>query len=69
MSDTQVSGLIPNSIWFIPASYIGQAEKRIDHPLGSSEEKGRPEPPPVRSPIMVTKGHSFISRTEVLVAL
>lgn len=40
MSDMQVSGLIPNSIWFIPASYIGQAEKRTDHPLGSSEERG-----------------------------
>ncbi len=25
-------------------------EKRTLHPLGSSEEKGRPEPPPVLSP-------------------
>src|SRR5699024_5421447 len=64
-----MSGSIPNSRCCIFASYIGLAEKRTDQPLGSSEEKGRPEPPPVLSPMMVTLGSIFILFTKSLVAL
>ena len=44
--------------------------READRPaLGSSEEKGRPEPPPVLSPMMVTLGSIFILFTKSLVAL
>lgn len=41
---TFTSGSMPNSNWFMSGSNIGLAEKRMDHPLGISELKGRPEP-------------------------
>jgi hypothetical protein len=47
---------MPNSMCFISASKWGLAEKRTLHPLGNSEVKGIPDPPPVLSPMMVTLG-------------
>ena len=63
------SGSMPNSICCIRASNEGLALKRTLQPIGSSLEKGNPEPPPVRSPMTVTRGISFILRTKVLAAL
>ena len=44
----------PNSVSFLSLSYIGQAENLTLHPLGSSLEKGNPDPPPVWSPTILT---------------
>ena len=66
---TLMSGSIPNSRCFMSGSYMGDAEKRTDQPLGSSDEKGRPEPPPVLSPMMMAFGISFILPTKSLVEL
>ena len=47
----------------------GHAEKRSDQPLGSSEEKGKPAPPPVLSPTTMTCGKCFTNITNELAAL
>ena len=66
---TLMSGDTPNSMWFMSGSNMGLAEKRTDHPLGNSEEKGSPEPPPVLSPMTMTLGSCFILFTKSLVEL
>ena len=43
---TLTSGWMPPSVDRPSASYIGQAEKRKCHPLGSSALKGSPAPAP-----------------------
>lgn len=48
---------------------IGQAEKRIPQPLGSSAENGMPPPPPVREPMSVTLGSDFMMAAKLLAAL
>ena len=60
---------MPNSMCFICASKCGLAEKRTLHPLGNSEVKGIPDPPPVLSPMMVTLGRQRMWLTKSLVAL
>jgi hypothetical protein len=47
---------------------MGEAEKRTDQPLGSSELKGSPPPPPVRAPIISTCGSVFITATKSFAA-
>lgn len=64
-----MSGSIPHSICSMSTLKCGLAEKRTVHPLGSSEVKGIPEPPPVLSPMMVTLGRQLIWLTKSLVAL
>ena len=60
-------GSMPNSICCsMSASRCGLAEKRTPHPLGSSEEKGRPDPPPVLSPTRVTLGKQRIGVDEII---
>ena len=66
---TRCVGGMPNSVSFPSRSYIGQAEKRTIHPLGSSLEKGSPAPPPVRSPTTVTWGKHSMYFTNSLAAL
>lgn len=61
-------GSTPHSVGLPSASSIEQAEKRIPHPFGSSEEKGIPEPPPVVAPISLTLGMSFIMDAKLLAA-
>ena len=65
---TAISGSIPSSVDCWRVSYIGHAEKRTDHPLGSSDENGRPAPPPVLSPMIVAP-HSRIYFTNSFAAL
>jgi len=60
---------IPNSVCCLFTSRTGQAEKRTLHPFGNSELKGRPLPPPVRSPMTVTCGRRRITLTKSFVAL
>ena len=52
--ETLYVGSIPNSVCCLFTSSMGDAEKRTPQPLGNSELKGKPLPPPVRSPIVVT---------------
>lgn len=69
MSTAQPSvGSTPNSVLSRFASSIEQAEKRTDHPQGSSEENGIPEPPPVVAPTTFTPGRSFMIDTKLLAA-
>lgn len=60
---------MPASIWRSLQSVIGQAEKRMLQPLGSSAENGMPPPPPVREPMRVTLGNDFITDAKLLAAL
>ena len=64
-----MSGSMPNSVWLPSVSVIGQAEKRTDHPRGSSLLKGIPLPPPVRSPMTVTLADARRNMTKALAAL
>lgn len=57
---TLMSGSMPHSICSMSTLKCGLAEKRTVHPLGNSEVKGMPEPPPVLSPMMVTLGRQRI---------
>ena len=60
---------MPDSVDLSSGSVIGQEEKRIAHPLGISDENGRPPPPPVRAPTILTCGSDFITATKLLAAL
>ena len=60
---------MPNSVCWPFTSSVGLAEKRMLHPPGSSELKGKPEPPPVRSPTKITPGIVFMYMVKALAAL
>ena len=61
-------GSMPDSVLFPSGSVMGHAEKRIDQPLGRTLSKGRPEPPPVRSPqILIILGKRMPSVSGVIV--
>lgn len=61
-------GGIPNSVVSPLGSRIGADENRMPHPLGSSEEKGIPEPPPVVAPTILTAGRVRIIETRLFAA-
>ena len=60
---------MPNSVCSPCTSSAGLAEKRMLHPPGSSELKGMPDPPPVRSPTSNTPGRVFMYMAKELAAL
>ena len=60
-------GSTPNSVSFPFESYIGDALNLTVQPLGNSEVKGIPQPPPVISPTMRTLGKDFIIEAKLFV--
>ena len=61
-------GSTPNSVRFPAGSLTGEAENLTPQPLGSSDENGIPDPPPVVDPTMVTPGTYFMIDTKLLAA-
>ena len=61
-------GSTPHSVGSPLASRIEQAENRIPHPFGNSDENGIPDPPPVVAPINFTCGSNFIMDAQLLAA-
>ena len=68
MQELEISDVKKASIRQIGA-VVREAEKRTDQPLGSSDEKGSPEPPPVLSPMRMACGIAFILLAKSLAEL